>query len=302
MNNHISVLLKEILELSGELTNKTVFDGTFGGGGHTTGFLKHGASLFSSDLDLDTTKAFRERLTVEYPKTFHFLHGNFSDSVNEFENNFFDIMLCDLGYSSNQLEDSKRGFSYQNLDEVLDLRYDPTKGQSASDLILECNDPREISNIIYKHSGEGFSSRIGAEIVLAKKKLKVITVGDMVNIVKSVLPVSFERKLNSILSRVWQALRIEVNEEFGHLDSFISSAIKKLKPGGKLMIICFHSLEDKLVAKTFRKLAEPIVIDDFGNKVQHFELLTKKAILPTEQEVKENIRSRSAMLRVLKKL
>jgi 16S rRNA (cytosine1402-N4)-methyltransferase len=302
MNNHVPVLLNEILELSGDLTSKTVFDGTFGGGGHTTGFLEQGATVFSSDLDTETTKPFREKLTRTYSKQFHFLHGNFSDTINEFEDNFFDVMLCDLGYSSNQLEDSKRGFSYQNLEEVFDLRYDATKGQSASDLILECNDPREISNIIYKHSGEGFSSRIGAEIVIAKKKLKVITVGDMVNIVKSILPVSFERKLNSILSRVWQALRIEVNEEFGHLDSFITSAIKKLKPGGKLMIICFHSLEDKLVAKTFRKLAEPKVIDDYGNKEQNFELLTKKAILPTEQEIKENIRSRSAMLRVLKKL
>jgi 16S rRNA (cytosine1402-N4)-methyltransferase len=129
-----------------------------------------------------------------------------------------------------------------------------------------------------------------------------VYVGEVVDMIRNDLPKKFERKINTVLSRVWQALRVWTNSEFELLEDFLPQAVKRLKIGGRLAVVSFNSLEDKRVAKFMRQLAKPVEVNEFGLKEKSFDLLTPKAIEPDEEEVQKNIRSRSAMLRVIEKL
>lgn len=301
-NIHTSVLKTEVIrELIGESgAGMRVFDGTLGGGGHTVAMLETGARVWSSDLDQSAIDAFLEHQGSYWQEQVMVEHSSFAAFIARFEDGYFDAILLDLGYSSNQLAESGRGFSYQNLEEGFDLRYNTDTGESVIQKIRHLRDANALIKILFNNSGETLARPIGTALFAARNELK--TVGDAVTIISAVIPVAFSRKTNGVLSRIWQALRIWVNDEFAALETFLAIAPHKLKPGGKLGIIAFHSLEDKIITQTFRLLAHPVDIDDFGNKAQYFKLITKKPIVPSEQEIEINVRSRSALFRVLEKL
>ena len=296
-NVHVPVLLRTIQGVLAEQFGKeelTVFDGTLGGGGYSAAFLEAGHEVYGSDLDAAVVETLNRQFKVQ---KFEALQGNFSEIIGRFENGFFDVIVADLGYSSNQLESSRRGFSYLQPEEALDLRYDSNRGEAAYWLINRLSES-ELAGVLYRNAGESLANRVAREL----KRQPVETVAEVVVAVERAIPAKFFKKRNAILSRVWQALRIEVNAEFEHLQKFLEISLEKLKPGGLLMIVNFHSLEDKLVTKFMRAQARPISEDMYGNRTYAYEFLTKKGLLPSVEEVERNVRARSATLRVLKKL
>jgi 16S rRNA (cytosine1402-N4)-methyltransferase len=304
-NFHVPVLLSEVLfflQKIGPGSNR-VFDGTFGGGSYTRAFLQAGHQVWACDLDLEAYQNGLQSFKTELDQfNLHLVRQNFADYIQDFDADFFNYIVLDLGFSSNQLSYSGRGFSYKNLSESFDLRYNTDQGVSAA-TILKSKPVDKLGTIIYTYSGEKFARPISRSLGLLKSlDLEQITVEKVVHAVANGVPVQERRRLNEILSRVWQSFRIEVNQEFASLKQFLGVAGDKLKPGGMLAVVTFHSLEDKLVTSYFRDLARPVEVDSFGNKKQDFELLTKKAVRPSEAEVLANPRSRSAGLRVLKKL
>lgn len=293
-------------------TKLTIMDGTLGGLGYVD-FLNNLVKNTGLNLELEFWGSDLDNSVIQKAQRIDNLRAkqsNFADFVGEFEDNFFDGIILDLGFSSNQLESGGRGFSHQKLDEILDLRYDADVLESASEKLLKIKDSKYLSHILYSFSGEEFSSRIAVNIynlvqVLNAKKAKKekikLTVAQIVNCVCEAIPPQFLAKRNQILSRVWQSLRIWTNGEFESLQKFLKIATTKLKVGGKLIIISFHSLEDKMVANFMRKIERPIV-DNWGRKTQNWKLLTKKSVKPENLEITENPRSRSAILRVLERL
>ncbi len=302
VNLHVPVLLDRIIKIIQtnlqSANNLIVFDGTFGGGGYTTRFLNLGWRVFACDLD----PLVWNYLPVNKSEFLHFEQKNFADYIQDFSDNFFDVIVLDLGFSSNQLAWSQRGFSYFNTEEVLDLRYNPQTGLSAWEKIGSLPSSRDLQKILYQYSGEILSSRLADPLYNLAKKYPNLTVGQVVTELTKAIPKKWMRRKPAIFSRIWQALRIWVNEEFESLEKFLNIAPSKLKPSGLLIIVCFHSLEDKLVTSFMRQMAKPQEVDEFGNKKQTFKLLTRKAITPKTVEISQNNRSRSAGLRVLQKL
>ena len=315
-NSHIPVLLKEVISniYNSKLEKQNYFDGTFGGGGYSQELLQQSEVDFKTktnllelnvcDLDNQTFQNVKA-ISEKYPDfNINFMNANFADYIQQFEDNYFGGIMLDLGFSSNQLEYSERGFSYLKREDILDLRYNLNQGQNLLSKLKKMINGGEIGRIIFKYSGEKLSMRIGGFIFeyLEESKAKELLVGDFVDLIVRAIPRQFQKNKFSILSRVWQALRIWVNDEFESLERFLNFAPAKLISGGHLAVVSFHSLEDKLVTKKFRELAALVVIDAFGNTKQDFRVLTKKAIIPTEGEISQNSRSRSALLRVLEKV
>jgi 16S rRNA (cytosine1402-N4)-methyltransferase len=300
MNNiHVTVLKQEVLEFC-PANSRIVLDGTLGGGGHTLGLLGLGADVISSDLDSGAIELFQTSLTKEQLGHWKPIHASFDDALKQQPDESLDYIIADLGFSSNQLELVGRGFSYLQRDELLDLRYDAESGEPAWKKLYKMQ-PEPLAKILFEYSGEKLSRKIAEQIIEAKKLTEQLTVGEVADAIESVIFEKLKYKTNGILSRIWQALRIWTNDEFVHLAKFLELAPAKLKTGGRIAIISFHSLEDKLVTKNFRTLARPLVLDDYGNTAQRFALLTKEAVVPTQAELDNNPRSRSAMLRVLEK-
>jgi 16S rRNA (cytosine1402-N4)-methyltransferase len=313
-NTHIPVLVNEVNDyllnqnLEKFSTNKiNLFDGTLGGGGYTQHFINYCRAnqiilnQYSSDLDqgaIDRVLAY-----IDCPDNINLelRNGNFAEVITSFEDNFFDGIVVDLGFSSNQLEVDQRGFSYQQGNQELDLRYSVDTSNSCSYKLLRLHDWQQLGKILYNYSGEDLAAKIAKAIYNANKKTPW-TVQEMVDIVISVIPAVALKRKNQILSRVWQALRIWTNDEFASLESFIVSAKDKLKVGGRLVVVSFHSLEDKIVTNYFRQLSKPVTEDIYGNKEYDFKIINARPIVPTELEIEKNPRSRSAVMRVLEKL
>jgi 16S rRNA (cytosine1402-N4)-methyltransferase len=308
-NSHIPVLLDPIISnfltkndnKSGE--NLTIFDGTLGGGSYSIELSKiPNTKVFACDLDVTAIERVNLRIKNEKVNNLTLKHTNFSDFINEFEDEFFDLIVVDLGFSTNQLKFEQKGFSYQMPEQELDLRYNDEKGQSASKLINSIS-VDTLSKIIYDHSGETFARKIALKVGDYKQeKGDLRFVKDLIECVDLAIPDKFKNKRNQILARVWQSLRIEVNNEFEVLKKFLKKAPEKLKVGGQLSIVNFHSLEDKITTKTFRDLSKTFETDDYGNKGQYYELVTKKPITPDDIELINNPQSRSATLRILKRV
>jgi len=319
-NIHTPVLLAEVIDaLTHNLderigSKKLIFvDGTFGGGGYSYSLgqsLKESTivdfRILASDLDsLAITKADLELLDqnhIELSQT------NFLNLINSCEDDSLAGIMLDLGFSSNQLTYGERGFSYQDGDQVLDLRFDSNGGRSCSQKLFQLKDAEALRKVIFRFSGEKFSNSIARhifELVLKIKKTPNhttdIQVSQIVAAVEIAVPAKFKKNLISTLSRVWQALRIWTNDEFGSLESVLPIALDKLQSGGRLVIVDFHSLEDKIVASFMRQASTRLVIDSLGTKAQDFVLLTPRGIHPSEVEISDNPRSRSAIMRVLEK-
>jgi 16S rRNA (cytosine1402-N4)-methyltransferase len=282
---HIPVLFDEVIEWLAPAPGKIFVDGTLGGGGHTEALAKAVGPtglVVSSDLD----PAARERAEVRLAGLPVKLAGvNFAELPGVLDDlgiSAVDGMLLDLGLSSDQLADAERGFSFQ-LDGPLDLRFDPEEGESAADLLSHIGEER-LADIIYQYGEERCSRRIAKRIVETRRATPIHTAGQLAELVRSCVPRTPGLKIDPA-TRTFQALRIAVNEELSSLEKALATFPDCLKPGGRLAIISFHSLEDRIVKHAFRN--DP-----------RLEVLTKKPILPSAHEESVNPRSRSAKLRV----
>ena len=299
INTHVPVLIDPILITfleeykDKDLKDTIIFDGTFGGGGYSQAFLGKGCKVLACDLDNDS-------IEVKEQANLKLTQANFANYIEGFDKNTFDLIVVDLGFSNNQLTQSNKGFSYHYPEQIFDLRYDQSYKRSVSDFLLTTN-ADTLSRVIYQYSGEKLARKIANSVVEGCRGLKVITVGQMVEWINSAIPAKFYNKRNQILSRVWQALRIFINDEFVSLEKFLNKAPEKLKIGGLLCVVNFHSLEDKMTTKRFRELSKTFDLDKYGNKDQYYKLLTKKATTPNQEELDNNKQSRSATLRILQK-
>lgn len=314
-NVHIPVLIDIIIECINLYleTDKEVsfFDGTFGGGGY---FSRIYDNFINKDLIIQKAYAVDLDQNVEsfldhkkYPNSV-FLNKSFDDAIISIPKNSVDLIVLDLGFSTNQLQLSNIGLSYKKLDQEFDLRFNTEiygKNNTPAWLKLRgVKSANDLSKIIYTNCGEEFSARIARKIFALpqiQQKQKIYN-SHIVECIKEAVPIKFHKKLNQILSRVYQAFRIWVNDELGCLSEFLSTFHTRLKKNGLLCVVSFHSLEDKLVTKAMRNLSAPIFVDEYGNKENDYELITKKSIKPTIDEVEKNKASRSGTLRILKKL
>jgi 16S rRNA (cytosine1402-N4)-methyltransferase len=314
LNTHIPVLITKVNEYLLAQKNKdlkfhevNIFDGTLGGGGYTQFFINHckenkiKLNQYSSDLDQGAINRVLSYIDCPDDINLEVRNGNFAEVITTFEDNFFDGIVVDLGFSSNQLEVDNRGFSYQQGDQELDLRYSVDVTNSCSYKLLRLHDWQQLGKILYNYSGEDLAAKIAKAIYNSNKKTPW-SVQEMADVVISVIPAVALKRKNQILSRVWQALRIWTNDEFASLESFIQSAKNKLKIGGRLVVVSFHSLEDKIVTNYFRQLSKAVTEDIYGNKEYDFKIINARPIVPTVQEIEVNPRSRSAVMRVLERL
>jgi 16S rRNA (cytosine1402-N4)-methyltransferase len=297
IKTHTSVLFDECLEALSLDNGKTIIDGTFGAGGHSLGIAKKigkKGTLISFDQDAEV---FQKPVVEEIKKLTNFIPvvANFRDMEKEVEGigiNEIDGVLLDLGLSSTQLEHSGRGFSFQR-DEPLHMTFSdkPEEQLITAEVIINEWEEGNIADILYGFAEETFSRKIAKAIVEARQKSRITTTGQLVDIIKSSVPGWYQRGRTNPATRTFQALRMAVNDEMGSTEDGIRGAHNLLKKGGKLAVISFHSIEDRLVKNTLKKIYE-----SSGGKI-----LTKKPIIATEEETKENPRSRSAKLRIIEK-
>lgn len=288
MSEHIPVLLNEVLKFLSPIDDGIYFDGTFGGGGYTKAILNHAnCSVIACDRD-SLVIPFAENIKREFPDRFFFQTMKFSDIkkvLANFQKDKVDGIVLDLGLSNFQLEDENRGFSFNsngNLDMGMGLC-----DETALDIINRCSE-QNLANIIYEFGEERFSRRIAKNIKMNLKKIK--TAKDLADVICSCVRRS--GKINPA-TKTFQALRIFVNNELGELKKILQESVNLLNPNGRLVVVSFHSLEDRIVKFFFKNLA----LDR-----ENFQLLTKKPIVPSQDEVFNNAKSRSAKLRgILKK-
>ena len=312
INTHIPVLANEVIDnlWQSELGSRIYMDGTFGGGGYSkllNEISENQAQITACDLDATT---FENLLVNEVSSNnsansigIKFVNSNFCELITTFEDNSMAGIMLDLGFNSNQLITSNRGFSYLETEDVLDLRYDINQGIPLWQKFTKLRDDTILRNIIYEYSGEEMSARVARSIFnKISSGSPIYKVQDLVVVILEAIPAKFQKKQYSILSRIWQSLRIWTNNEFESLEEFLRIAPTKLVSGGRIAIVCFHSLEDKIVTKTMRNLAKPITIDEFGNTTANYKFLTPKAIKPTDKEIEANPRSRSATLRIIERI
>ena len=297
---HIPALLTETINGLEIKPNGTYVDVTFGGGGHSRAILSHLDSdgrLFSFDQDMD---AYANR--IDDPR-FTFIHGNFrflSNFLRYHKVTEVDGILADLGVSFHHFDDGERGFSFRYGEGVLDMRMNRDDSLDARKVIAEYD--VDALTRMFKLFGELKNARRIAEaLVKARSSREIVTIADLLDIVKPFINPRQEKKE---LAQVFQALRMEVNHEVDALAGFLSQTLKVLKPGGKLAIITYHSIEDRRVKNFMRSgnIDGKVETDFFGRSQTPIRPVNNKVIVPTEEEVERNPRSRSAKLRVAEKI
>ena len=306
---HTSVLLNETTDGLNVKSGGIYIDATLGGGGHSERVLKklNGSGvLVGLDRDTDALNASKERLR-EY-KNIKFVHGNFHDIKQILNNEGLtgaDGIMADLGVSSYQLDNKERGFSYM-ADAPLDMRMNRQDGLTAYD-VVNTYSRQQLTHILYNYGEEKFSAKIAALIEQKREVCPIKTTFELVKIIESAIPERFRRIGSHPAKRTFQAIRIEVNGELEPLTKAIEDMFDSLNPGGRLCIISFHSLEDRIVKNAFLSFAKgctcppqfPVCI--CGNKPKG-KIITRKPILPSDGECKLNKRSKSAKLRIIEKL
>lgn len=308
--SHFSVLLGECIENLNIKPDGVYVDGTAGGAGHSSKIAERlGADglLIPIDQDEDAIKVITQRLE-SFGDRVKIVRDNFSNIKNVLQSigvDKIDGLLLDLGVSSYQLDTAERGFSYM-ADAPLDMRMDNRAARSAYNVINEYS-ADELKRIIYDFGEERFASKIVAGIIKAREQSPINTTGELVEIIKQSIPSFARREELSSVKRVFQAVRIEVNKELDVIAPTIEAAVNAMNKGGRIVIITFHSLEDRIVKQTFNQLASGCTCPkDFpvcvcGNKPK-IKIITKKPILPSESELAQNSRSKSAKLRVAEKI
>ena len=307
---HEPVMLPEVLEWIRPIAGGVYCDGTLGGGGHSGAILQAAgpdAVLYGIDRDETAIEAATDRLQ-QYPG-FHAIHGNFHDArrlLEEAGAPKLDGVLLDLGVSSPQLDTPERGFSYHE-DAPLDMRMDRSQGRTAAEL-LNTAEEAELAGIIRDFGEEKWAARIAKMICEHRAGKPMETTFDLVSAVDAAIPKAVRRKEDGHPARrTFQAIRIAVNDELTPLDQAVCELVDCLKPGGRICIITFHSLEDRLVKRCFQRLQHPCIcppkapVCTCGRKPV-VRILAGGAIKPSEEETGRNPRARSAKLRVAEKL
>lgn len=302
---HISVLLEESVDYLRPENGGIYADGTLGGGGHSYRILSRNNSLrlIGIDQDAEAINAAKERLK-EFGDRVTYVNRNFCEIKSVLENegiDFIDGAVIDLGVSSYQLDNAERGFSYMH-DAPLDMRMDRRNSKSAYEVINNYS-VEELTKIFYGYGEEKWSKRVAEFIGEKRKQRPVETTYELVDIIKAAIPKSARTDGGHPAKRVFQAVRIEVNGELRILEQAIRDFVSVIRPGGRLAIITFHSLEDRIVKKTFASLAEGCTCPkDFPicvcGKKPEVKVLTRKPVLPSGEELEMNSRSKSAKLRV----
>ena len=307
---HEPVLLAEVLQWMNVRENGVYADGTLGGGGHSGAMLEASggtATLYGIDRDENAIAAATARLE-QYPG-FHAIHGNFHDAkalLSQAGAPPLDGALLDLGVSSPQLDQAERGFSYHE-DAPLDMRMDRSQGMTAADLLAEVSEG-ELTRILREYGEEKWAARIARFVVERRQTQPLRTTQDLVRVVDAAIPKAVRRKDDGHPARrTFQAVRIAVNDELDPLDRALEDFVDCLKPGGRLLVITFHSLEDRLTKRCFQRLQNPCVcppkapVCTCGRKPK-VRILARGAVPPTAEEIARNPRARSAKLRVADKL
>jgi len=307
---HVPVLYEECLEGLNIKADGIYVDGTVGGGGHAFGIgqrLNENGMLVGIDRDDDALAAAANRLAplkcrCELVKR---TYAEIKDVLSELNISGIDGALLDIGVSSFQLDNAKRGFSYMH-DAPLDMRMNKSDSFSAYDVVNKYSQ-KDLAEIIKKYGEERWASRIADFIAKARKNGNIETTGQLVDIIKAAIPASARREGPHPAKRTFQAIRIEVNSELEQLENAIDEFCDVLNPGGRLCIITFHSLEDRIVKETFHKRLNPCTCPkEFPvcvcGKVADVTKVTGKPITASEEELEENPRSRSAKLRIIEKI
>jgi 16S rRNA (cytosine1402-N4)-methyltransferase len=294
MSGHVPVMTAEALEFLQPARGGVFVDCTVGLGGHSRALLEAGASrIIGIDRDPDALAQARATLAPWGGKT-DLVHSDYRaiDSVLEgLDVALVDGALADLGVSSMQFDEPGRGFSFQR-DEPLDMRMDRSAGETAAQLIASVGE-EELADTIYAYGEERFSRRIARRIVEARREAPIDTTVKLATIVRRAVPSRGYQRIDPA-TRTFQALRIRVNRELDGLDAFLGTITKRLRAGGRLVVITFHSLEDRIVKHTLRALAK--------SADAAIQVLTKKPLVPGEREMALNPRARSAKLRAAEKL
>ena len=306
--NHKSVLLDEVIESLNIKPDGYYVDGTLGGAGHALEVIKRlkGGRLIGIDQDADAIKAATERL-IDYKNRVIIVRDNYVNIENILKRegiNKVDGIYVDLGVSSYQLDTADRGFTYR-FDAPLDMRMDDRNELKASDIVNNYSEA-ELFHIIRDYGEDRFAKNIAKHIVEYRNKKKIETTFELVDIIRSAIPMKIQVTGGHPAKRTFQAIRIELNKELEVLKDSIDVMIELLKPGGRLSVITFHSLEDRIVKQAFKKAESPCVCPKkfpvcvCGNKSKG-RVITRKAVLPSKEELEENSRAKSAKLRVFEK-
>ena len=304
--SHTSVLLYETVDSLNIRPDGIYVDGTMGGGGHSLEIAKRLTTgrLICIDQDPNAHEAAGKRL-AEYKDRITFVRdnfGNIADILDSLGIEKIDGMLLDIGVSSHQLDEAERGFSYQQ-DAPLDMRMNPDRPFSAYD-VVNGYDEDELDRVIFTYGEERWARRIAQFIVKERENKPIETTGELVDIIKKAVPKGARKDGPHPAKRTFQAIRIEVNGELEVLQRAIDDVAARLAVGGRLCIITFHSLEDRIVKEAFRKQENPCICPPqfpvcVCGKKPLGRVITRKPILPSKEELEENPRSRSAKLRVL---
>ncbi len=287
---HKPVLLNEVIEILSPKKGDIFVDGTANGGGHTLAIwekIKPSGKIIAIDKDKEATKSLQKKAKRKNIKIVCASYADLKNIIDKQDFGNISGILLDLGYSSFHIEKSKRGFSFQK-DEPLIMRYDANKDELSAYDVINSMPEKELADIIYKYGEEKNSRKIAKKIVQKRKEKKIETSLELAEIIKS----AFSKKRYKIhpATKTFQALRIFVNDELGELERFLPQVVDVLKKKGKLAVISFHSLEDRIVKRFLKE------------KKDVFKILTKKPITPSKEEIIKNPRSRSAKLRVAEKI
>jgi 16S rRNA (cytosine1402-N4)-methyltransferase len=306
---HTPVLLEETLELLAPRGgDELMIDATLGEGGHSFAFLSRFPDLKIAGIDADQgiMAVAKERLE-KFGARVHYYQGWSQDFFAEYPEELKrpDTIFADLGVSLFHYEKSSRGFSFRK-DEKLDMRLDASQGVTAAELIARLPE-KELADLLYNNSGERYSRRIAAIITETRQKAAIATTGALAELIERAVPASYRHGPIHPATRTFQALRIAVNGELSRLPNLLEGALRVLEPGGRLGIITFHSLEDRIVKNFFRNMNKnctcPVQVSICTCEGRRsVNILTRKGISPSEREVGENPPSRSARLRVLEKV
>ncbi|MBQ7712325.1 MAG: 16S rRNA (cytosine(1402)-N(4))-methyltransferase RsmH [Clostridia bacterium] len=299
---HIPVMLGEVIDSLAVKADGSYLDCTLGGGGHSSEILKRLTSgrLYAVDKDADALTHAKERLG-EAPT---YIKSDFKDVVANWQGEALDGILMDLGVSSYQLDTPERGFSYR-FDGPLDMRMSRESGLTAEQVVNDYSE-KELTDVFFKYGEEPYARKIAANIVRERKAARIDSTSALVRIIERSIPPKARYGGSHPAKRVFQAIRIEVNGELSGLYEAVLGAIKLLKKGGRIAVITFHSLEDRIVKQAFKYAALDCICPPRSpictcGKVSEVTILTNKPILPSDEETENNPRSKSAKLRVAEK-
>ena len=296
---HIPALLQESVDGLNIDSKGTYVDVTFGGGGHSKEILSRlgdSGRLYGFDQDEEAYG------NVLHDERFVFVRSNFrhlSNFLQYYQVEQVDGVLADLGVSSHHFDDEKRGFSFR-FDSLLDMRMNRSAKQTAAD-VLNNYDEEQLSNLFYLYGELRMSRKIASAIVFARQKSPITTVNEFLEIMDRF---AYRDKEKKVLAQAFQALRIEVNQELDALTEMLQQSVDHLKVGGRLSVISYHSLEDRIVKNFFRSgnIEGKVEKDFYGNPLTNLKAITRKVIVPSDEEQRANPRSRSAKLRVAEKI